>query len=427
MHVLKRVWGRLRHPISQNVVALYGVQIGNMLVPLVTLPYVSRVLEPSGFGVVVFGQGVSFVLAGLIGWGFDAWGTREAAELREHRGRLSGLVADVLGARGLLAIASVPVTIAIYLLQDDLHGSPDILALAWVAAVANGLTPTWFFVGLERLRLVAAVGLALRIAGAALTFVLVQDTDDAWIVLALYAGASVGVMIFQTGLLYRTVAYVRPRLRASAGAIRAASTLFAASASIAMFTSMNVVILGLFVSSAQVAYFGAAERVLRAATQTLGPIGAAVYPRIAYLVSTEANRRALQLLFISGTILLGAGVAISLLLAGLAPQIIRLIFGPDFGPSVEILRIMSVILPFTICTVTAGVWLMVMRRDSLIVRAVAFGGLVNIVLACILVPAHGADGMAISVLAAEISMAVLSVVLATRAQRRQRDEVVSPR
>ena len=210
--MLKRILTAIRHPVSQNVIGLYGMQIAQFIVPLVTLPYVARVLEPSAFGLVVFSQGFAFLLVVFIDWGFGFTGTRSAAENQTDPEGLSHIVQRVRGAQLLLAAVSVPLALAALTFIPKMTHHPEFLVLAWVAAVATALTPGWFFVGIEKPRLIALIQLGVRVLGAALTFVLVKGPGDAWIVMALFAASCLAGWVAADVLMYRRVKFRRPQL-----------------------------------------------------------------------------------------------------------------------------------------------------------------------------------------------------------------------
>jgi PST family polysaccharide transporter len=304
MSSLRRI---LRHPISQNIVALGWIQIATFLVPLVTLPYVARVLHPSEFGLVVFAQGFAIVLTLFIDWGFTYDGVRAVAADRDDRARLSDTVARIRGAQLLLAAASIPVALACLVAIPDMRAHPAYLVLAWVAAVATGLMTNWYFIGIERLRLVSLIQLAMRAGAAALTFVFVKNADDGWIVLALFAVSSVIMFVTLDVLMYRDVEWRLPPWRQAVSGIKGAGVLFLGTVAATLYTAFNVVLLGFFVSSADVAHFGAAERLLRASLAVIGPIGAAVFPRLAYLQSSNQPARARKLLGIAIVVVGGVG------------------------------------------------------------------------------------------------------------------------
>lgn len=427
MSLLRRGLEAVRHPVSQNALALHLVQIGNLVVPLITLPYVSRVLGSDGFGLVAFSQSLSFLLGLVIGWGFDQSASRDVAVKRDDPGGLSSLTAQIVGARLILSLVALIIAAIVYLTSSTTRGSPEFVLMAWVAAVATGLTPLWFFLGLERLRAPSSIALGVRVVAAGLTFVLVQNSGDAWIVMALFTGSAVAGALITSGMLLRSVGLRRPSVRPALSAIRAGTAMFAGIAGLSLYTSMNVVLLGFLGTRAEVAHFSAAERVVRSAIQLLQPITTAAYPRITYLESSGNQRRAVRLL------LIGAGLVLSIALVGgavlflLAPELIRLIFGPQFADAAGVLRVLCALLPITTMAYVAGTWLMVKRQDRRIMQITLAGGVLNIALAPLLVHLAGINGMAVSVVCAEFAVMVLAIIVAARrgarpVRRREADE-----
>jgi O-antigen/teichoic acid export membrane protein len=88
-----------RRGFIHNVLALYGVQACTYALPLLTFPYLARVLGPSGWGVVVFAQAIGDVTACVVEYGFDISASRETSRHRDEPERLSALISGVLGAK----------------------------------------------------------------------------------------------------------------------------------------------------------------------------------------------------------------------------------------------------------------------------------------------------------------------------------------
>jgi PST family polysaccharide transporter len=402
MSKLARLRTALRHPISKNVISLYWLQIAQFLVPVVTLPYVARVLEPSSFGLVVFSQGFAFVLILFIDWGFGFTGTRSVAEGQNDPDVLARTVQRVRGGQLLLAAMSLPVTVAGALFVARLHDHPGFVALAWVAAVASALVPSWFFIGIEQPRVVARVQLTLRAVGAALTFLLVRGPGDAWIVMALFTASSVAGWAAGDLMMYRKVRFLRPALRGSLTEIRHASALFVGMVGAALYGTFNVLLLGVLRGPLDVAHFGAAERIVRVSLTMLSPIGMAVLPRLISLQAAGRRERARRLLV---TTMAGTAVPVLLYTAGLvilAPTIITIIYGHDFvDTSAPILRVLALIIPVGLTGVSFGAWLITQHRDRICTIIVIVAGLFNLALGSVLTLAYGPLGMAWSVVAAE--------------------------
>jgi PST family polysaccharide transporter len=412
--ISQRLLPALRHPVVRNIMALSWVQLATFVIPLVTLPYLSRTLTVSGFGLFVFSQAFSFLLGVLIQYGFDQFSTRETAAARNDPDALAAAVHRVLSAKVMLVMGVTVVAAGASFVVPQLDGHLDLLALAWVAAVANGLVPGWFFVGLERLRLVSVMQLIIRATSAALTFVLVTGRGDAWVAMALYAGGSVLVLGVTTTLVYREVAPRRPDVRTGVDALRAAWPLFLTVVAFTLYTSMNVVLLGLFASTAAVAQFGAAERILRAAILVFGPLTTAVYPRLVFMLSRGERARVSRLVKIIH--LLAGLVAIAMVLAVevTAPTIIRTVYGDGFDEAVPVLRIIIMLIPIGVANSVGGMQLLLLKHDKLVSRIVLRVGLLNIALGSVLAPTLGPQGMAISVVIAEASAAPMALMALRR-------------
>src|SRR5271169_3236645 len=101
----------LRSGVVHNVVALSGVPACTYSLPLLTLPYLARVLGPSGWGVVVFAQAIGDVIASVVEYGFDLSASRDTSRHRNDPKHLSALISGVLGAKVLLAALCIAAAI----------------------------------------------------------------------------------------------------------------------------------------------------------------------------------------------------------------------------------------------------------------------------------------------------------------------------
>src|ERR1051326_2269228 len=94
----------LRHPVVQNALALYSVQFAEYALPLITVPYLARVLQPAGWGMVVYAQNFSVWLVLVLEYGFSFSATREIARHRDDPKKQADVAAGVIGANALLLV-----------------------------------------------------------------------------------------------------------------------------------------------------------------------------------------------------------------------------------------------------------------------------------------------------------------------------------
>ena len=154
---------------------------------------------------------------------------------------------------------------------------------------------------------------------------------------------------------------------------------------------------------------------MRVSLQVLGPVAAAVYPRLVALQSARRRERARRLLALTLATEAVVAVAVAAVLAIAAPLVIRIVFGRAFvAGAVPLLRTLVLVIPIGVISSTAGTWLMTLHMDRRIVTIVVSAGILNVALACALTPSVGSKGMAWSVVLAEATAAAGLLFVAAR-------------
>lgn len=393
----------LRHPVASNALWLYAQQIALTLLPLVTLPYLSRVLGPESLGIVVFTQAFGFTLALVVDYGFHLSASREVAARREDPDRLADAVAGVQGAKALLCGACVALALAAWSLVPAFAEQPELLALGLLTALLQGMSPWWFLGGMEYMRKPAMYELGLRLGTVAALLALVDDAGDAALVLAIYLVAQALSTVPLMAWMYRLVAWRAPTRALVSEAMRSGWVLFVASGAVVAYTSANVFLLGLLVPVAQVAFFAAADRVVRAGIRVLSAVMAAVYPRTSFLVASDRADRADRLALVTLLALEAVAVLCALGLVVLAPLLVEVVFGPRFEPTVEVLRILAALLPLALAAAALGqLWLLPRGLERYPTRVTLLAGALSVGSMLLVTPRFGIVGAAWALIAVEV-------------------------
>ena len=149
------------------------------------------------------------------------------------------------------------------------------------------------------------------------------------------------------------------------------------------------------------------------------PVTIAVYPRVTYLYSYGRAGRALRLLLTGGAWVVFVASIVAAVALLFAPELMRFIYGAEVGAGAGLLRIMAPILPITMVTIVAGLWLMMRSKDSTVMRITLAAGALNVALAPAVVHVAGTAGMAASVLCAEVAAMTLALATTVRGRTRQ--------
>ena len=394
--------GRTSNPLVENAAALYAVQLAGYALPLITIPFLARVLHPDGFGLLVLAQSLALWLSILFEYGFGLSATRAVASHRDDPARVAETVAGVMGAKSLLFLGVAIIALLAAATVPAFRRHPEYIVWAWLQTIALGFSPFWYFQGTERMVRPAVLEVAARALATAAMFLVVRTADDGWKVLALQASAgltSTGVPLLW---LYREVPWRRPRLAQALSALRSGWGMFVFRGAHSLYTTMNVVILGLFVPTRAVGYYGGAERIARAVLNLLTPLSQALYPRISHLTKRDPREAGglarLGLMLIAGVGLVsGAGMALA------APLAVRIVLGPGYEASIPVLRGLALLVPLSgASTVLAMQWLFPVGKERTVTAVILAGGVLNVGLALLLAPHFGQMGMVWAVVAAEL-------------------------
>jgi PST family polysaccharide transporter len=276
-----------RRGFIHNVLALYGVQACTYALPLLTFPYLARVLGPSGWGVVVFAQAIGDVTACAVEYGFDISASRETSRHRDDPERLSALISGVLGAKVLLAL--VCIAGALFSRRYTHHIAPS-LALFWASTiwgVCQGINMLWFFQGLERMRLASVLEISGKVLATLSIFVLVHKPDDGWKVMAAQCVGCVVAHGVTVVLAYREVGFRWPTPSSVWNALRLGGSMFLFRAVQSLSGSVNRLVLGAVAPVAILGEYAGAERITRVFQQGMWPVNQALYPKLTHQAQND--------------------------------------------------------------------------------------------------------------------------------------------
>ena len=392
--MLDRLKGLARARLVRNIMALYGVRAVEQVLPLLVLPYLARVLGPTGWGVFAIAQ--AFAMYGIVTveYGFTFSGTRAVASARDQAAQLADLVSGAFVAQLVLAAVVTLAAVVVRLVVPVFEDQPSLVWAGLAFAILQGFNPVWYFTGQERIPLIGAITVGAKITATLAIFALVREPADSWLVLACYAGGSLLATAAGYILMLRDVRPGRLSLGLVGRTLRLGASMFVMRVALMMHTAGNVFLLGLLVAPHQVAFFAAGEKLCRPVAWLLQPINTALLPRLSHLVGAspnEARQLAALTLFLQGA----TGILLGLTIGLFAPWLVDLMFGAEFTAATPVLQVMAAIIPLMVVNgALVTQWMIPHGLDRLLNIVVIASTVLNLALALILAPRFGALGMA---------------------------------
>lgn len=408
-----RVAGLLRRGLVQNVLALYSVQFVTYMLPLITVPYLTRVLGVANFGLYAIFQSFGLYAQTIVEYSFILSGTRDISRSRDDGNMRSDLLAGVIGAKLLLAGMVILACLGLQFVVPSFKDHPLIFWMGVSWGISLGFSLLWYFQGMERMRTAAALDLSAKTMATVAIFLLIKTPQDTWKIFLLYTVSNLTSVCVAAFLVYRRVTFRLPKWSLTRAALKTGWHVFTARLVVNVFAVGNNFILGLFAPATVVGYYASADKIGKTSAMLGEPVTYALFPRLALIVH-DNPARAIQLMRRSLTLMLSFGAVLGLVLFLGAPIIIPVICGPGYEAAIAILRVMSPLPVILAASSVLGIqWMLSLRLDRQLNAVIVVTTCFNLILVLLLAPRFGGVGMAWSVVFSKImEVAGFSYVLA---------------
>lgn len=398
--------------LAINFSALSLLQISNYLIPLITFPYLVRVLGPVNFGLANFAFAFLVYFNTIIDYGFHFSSTRDLAQANADAEKVNDIFNLTFFSRLLLLLPATALYFLIISLIPFFHEHILIYSIAYLSVIGNALFPLWFFQGIEKMFYITIFNISFKTIGVVAIFFFVVEKSDLnnYIVIvslaALASGAASIIYIFKRRIVWLAI----PKYHEIKKHLRNSFGLFSSQYLIMLYTSSNTFVLGLLAGNLAVGYFSAADKI-RIAIQNIGGVaGQAIFPHISNLFKSS-NKIALNFLNKYSKNFGLATLLISLLLFFFAENIVLLVLGDDYLHSVLTLKIIAFLPTVIFFSNVFGIQFMLGKGyDKQFTRIIFTGAALNLILLAVFVPRLGANGAALSMLLTECIVTTLTFI-----------------
>lgn len=320
--------------LLENFLSLGALQIVSYTLPLINLPYLSRVLGVEKFGLVFFTFAFMqyFIIATDYGFGLSA--TREIAVNRHNQNNISNIFNSVTASKFLLLFISFIMLIICIIFVPKLHENWLVFIFSFLMVVGNALYPVWFFQGMERMKYITFLNILAKAIFVGLIFIFVKRESD-YIIVPLFN--SLGFLI--SGLIgfvfavrnFNLRLYI-PRWKSIVKQFKYSTEFFISRVSVSAFNNTNSFFLGLISSNIMVGFYVAAEKIYMAMSGLQQPVIQALYPFI-------AKHRNISLFIKIYWITVVVNTFICVFMFIFAKEFITLFYGADMINAYKVLRI----------------------------------------------------------------------------------------
>lgn len=397
---------------GKTVFANFGylslLQIAGYVFPLITMPYLARVIGADGFGKIAFASAIVVWVQTISDWGFTLTATRDVAQNRGDRDKVSQIFSTVLWARCILTLLSGLILTIAVVGVPYLRENATIIFITFLLVPGHILFPEWFFQALEKMKYTTIFNLLLKLIFTIAVFIFIHDRDDYLIQPLL---TTVGYFICGIGALYLILKkwgykLHRPHWNEIYTTIKASFDVFLNNLMPNLYNSFSVMLLGFFGGSTANGIYDGGNKFPAIFVQFQSVLSRAFYP----FLSRRPDKHGIYALLNIGSASIGA-----LLLIVIAPWIIKVMLGVEFAESVVVMQILALSVIFLSISHTYGTnYLIIIHKEKPLRNLTFISSLVGMLSSIPLVYHFSYIGAALTVLLCRGLLGVGSWMLARK-------------
>jgi PST family polysaccharide transporter len=329
--------------IVKNAFYLSVIQVFNYVFPMLTLPYLVKVLGAERFGIIAFSQVVVSQLAVFCDYGFNMSATREISLNKQNVTEVSRIFSAVIYLKILIGILTIIIMSVVIMTMPMFGEFKAVYFISLLYLIGQILFPTWLFQGLEQMRLITLINSIFKIAGAIATFIFVRSRLDiniaAWIygVSSLLAGAVALVLAiwkYRLKFIKSEILYLKKLLVDG-------FDVFIPSFFANVLSSGGVLVLGVFYSAQVVGYYAAIDKLVKAGMALLSTVTQSMFPNVSYQFSQD-KKQAINSIIKIGKPVVGILLVVLMIMLFASGPFLRFIYSPEYANYAYVLNVLLV-------------------------------------------------------------------------------------
>jgi O-antigen/teichoic acid export membrane protein len=411
-----RLAGKLSPRTWAGLASVFTWQAANYLLPLLTFPYLARVLGVQGFGYLGVALAVQAFASIVVDWGFAYTAARAVAQQRQAPDAVNRIIWATVAAKLGLALPTIATVVAgtMLLVTDPVLRLTIFASLSGLLGAVLSLE--WALRGSESFRQFTATSVAGRLLVVPLFYLLVHEQGDVWIAAGLtsLSGLFVAALTIRAALRQGLLRGPELSFAAIVSQLAGGSYMFISAVLTNIYSSGLSLILVLTSGTHQAGLYSGADRTKWPFISLLNPVIMVAYPKMSALAgeaADEARRTALSLLRLHAVV--GSGIAIALFVS--APLVVAILLGDQFDAAVPVLRILSAMIVFNALNSAMGTLIMLpFGLNRQLTLSILAGAITAALTAPFLCLSYGALGAAVALNLAEAAVTI-SLFLRLRA------------
>lgn len=391
--------------IAKNFLYNLMLQIVTLFMPLITVPYVSRILGKEGVGVYSYTLSIVqyFVILGTLG--ISMYGNRQIAYVRDDKEKMSKTFWSIT----FLKIITTSIALVVYIF---IFGSNKeygfIYLIQSLNIIAAMIDISWLYMGLEDFKKTVTRNLAVKIICVISIFIFVKNYDDLYKYVLINACMSLFGNIVMWIYIPKVVLRVKIKFTDMRDHLIPALQLFIPQIAIQIYAVLDKTMLGLLSNTGEVGLYEQSQKIVKLVLGLVTSLGVVMLPRMSNTFANGDKEKMNEYLNRSLQGVAYVSIPMAVGLSAISKEFVPWFFGPGFEPVTYLMIILTPILFLIAMSNVLGIqYLLPTNRTKEFTQSVMVGALINIIINLILIPKYKSIGACISTVAAEFGVTII--------------------
>ena len=399
------------HSVQFNFVMNVILKLSAVIFPLITFPYISRILGPEGNGKISFATSVVSYFAMFAQLGIPTYGIKICAECRDDREKLSRTVQELLSINLVSMTVSYVLLGVCMLLVPRFREEPVLMGIQAISLLLNTIGMDWLYQAIEQYSYITLRNILFKLLALAGMFLLVREPSDYVLYGAISLIGSYGSNLWNLFYSRKFVDLTTRRDWNWKRHFRPILSFFALSAAATIYVYMDSVMLGFMHGDTELGYYNAATKVKIILVSLVTALGTVLLPRISNYLANGKREQFEKLVRQSLGVVLLATIPLVTYFILAAEPVILFLAGDQYMDSVLPMQIIMVtVLLIGISNLTGMQILVPLNLEKYTVISTFWGAGVNLVINALLIPELRSAGAAIGTVAAEGTVLVIQLL-----------------
>ena len=393
------------HSVKLNFIMNAILRMSAFIFPLITFPYVSRILGAEGNGKITFVSSVVGYFSMFAQLGIPTYGIRVCAACRDNPQKLNKTVQELLIINSITVVISYIFLAACILTVPRLKADRALMLIFSTTIILSAIGMEWLFQALEQYSYITVRNLAFKVISILLMFAFVHKPEDyiiygainvvgtcgSNILNAIYAGRFLQKKLIKN---YKLKQHIKPIIN-----------FFMLSVSISVYTSMDSAMLGFMGTDADVGYYAAATKMKTIVAGTVSALGTVLLPRMSNFIAQAKMDDFYSMIKKSFNFIFVIAFSTAVFCMAASKSIILFLAGDGYAPAIIPMQIISWTIIFIGLSNITGMQVLVPTgREKYTTISTICGAVVNLIVNALAIPHLGAAGAAIGTVAAEFTV-----------------------